>query len=76
MSKPENWTEQCIVSEDTPYTGAEKVSQDNTHSGDGMLQSGRVVWKQVSDGSAGGLVTVYADGIGLVSINSSALKTQ
>ncbi|MGI4827125.1 MAG: hypothetical protein ACRYFU_02895 [Janthinobacterium lividum] len=76
MNKPGSWTDQCVILEDTPYTQAEKVAQDNTHSAQGMLQCGRVVWRQATGDVADGHITVYADGIGLVSVDSNSLKGQ
>ncbi len=70
--KPAEYSESRIVTEDAPY---HVEDLKGTHSDPGMLHLGRVVWgKKSPEGqSPEQRVSVYAEGVGLVSLESERL---
>jgi len=71
--KPAEYSESRIVTEDAPY---HVEDLKGTHSDPGMLHLGRVVWgKKSPEGqSPEQRVSVYAEGVGLVSLESRFLR--
>jgi len=73
--KPVEYCESCIITEDTPYQ-VEGSDLKGTHSGTGVLNLGRVVWTKKNPKEPGPEqhVSVYAEGVGLVSLESRFLR--
>ncbi len=73
--KPAEYCESCIVTEDTPYQ-VEGSDLKGTHAGAGVLHLGRVVWtkKNPKEPSREQRVSVYAEGVGLVSLEQRFLR--
>lgn len=73
--KPIEYCESCIVTEDTPYQ-VEGSDLKGTHSGTGILHLGRVVWirKSLAEQGPEQRTTAYAEGVGLVSVESRFLR--
>ena len=71
--KPVEYCETCIVTEDTHY---EVDDLKGTHSGSGTLHLGRVVWRKKSspEQAPNQRVSVYAEGVGLVSLDPHCLR--
>jgi hypothetical protein len=61
--KPQDYRESCMVMRDIHYEVSE-ASLKGTHSGSGMLHTGRVVWvqKPLSENAHESSVSVYAEG--------------
>ncbi len=75
MARPSNYRETHTLAADVPYRNADKTG-GATHSSDGILHRGRVVWSQgqPQDPSAAGSVTVYAEGVGLIELPADVLS--
>ena len=71
MTKPREYKEQRVVRCDTHYEVQEGVTK-GPFAGSGVLTTGRVVWIS-STAPQGELSNVFADGIGVVSIDSHSL---
>lgn len=74
MTKPNDFRETYILGMDVAYQNT-NTSTKGTHSGEGVLHRGRVVWLQ---GSVEGVdeeteVTAYAEGVGIVALSSGCL---
>ncbi len=65
--KPDEYRDVRIISRDTPYQ-VEDLQLKGTHSVEGTLQAGRVVWAKQGGGfsASGSLVPVYAEGVGII----------
>ncbi len=75
LVKPVEYCESCIVTEDTPYH-VEGGDLKGTHSDTGILHLGRVVWIRKNPERQGPeqQVSVYAEGVGLVSVEARFLR--
>ena len=73
--KPQDYRESCTVMRDTHYEVGE-ASSKGTHSGSGTLHKGRVVWiqKSLSESAHEPSVSVYAEGVGIVSLDPGCLS--
>jgi hypothetical protein len=74
MNKPEEFRHTCIVKHDVEYR-VEESDPKGPYAAQGVLHVGRVVWlkSQPAEILAGAVVTCFAEGIGLIEINSSVL---
>ena len=72
---PADYTEQRVVTQDVPY---HVEGLKGTHADDGTLHLGRVVWvkKGTEAQNPDQRVSVYAEGAGLVSVESRFLRPQ
>ncbi len=72
--KPADYRQGCVVQQDTPYK-VEKSDQ-STHSSEGVLRIGRVVWiqRKPEEPMDQATITAYAEGVGLVSLDPKLLK--
>lgn len=75
MTKPNDYRATYIVSTDVPYHNSE-ASTKGTHSGDGTLCRGRVVWLQneADASNKDAPVSAYAEGVGLVLLASGCIE--
>jgi hypothetical protein len=75
MRKPTNFKTEYILKQDVPY---HCVAEDckETSTTEGMLRTGRVVWldNPATDSESAESVHVYADGIGMVSVQPRFIK--
>ena len=71
--KPVEYSESRIVTQDTPY---EVEDLKGTHSASGTLYLGRVVWvrKSPEGQSLEQHISVYAEGVGVVKLESRFLR--
>jgi hypothetical protein len=75
MDRPPNFETEYILTQSVPYECADEAKK-GTHASKGILHTGRVVWLR-SDSTEGGTktrVSVYADGIGMVSVEQRFIK--
>ncbi len=72
--KPQNYRESCTVTRDIHYEVGQEPGK-GTHSGSGTLHKGRVVWiqKPLSESANEPSVSVYAEGVGIVSLDPACL---
>lgn len=75
MSKPNDYRETHIITEDVSYQNANKAG-GGTQASQGILRQGRVVWSQGQELHADPInnVTVYAEGIGIIDLPAEALS--
>ena len=73
-TKPQELSVQRVVASQTEYRVADP-SKKGFQPGSGMLAPGRVVWIQKTSGpeSQDSSVAAYAEGIGVVSLNTDCL---
>ncbi len=74
-TKPNEFRKSYVLSTDVPYnTGG--AANKGTHSGEGMLHQGRVVWLADDPRSADGSeqVPAYAEGVGVVLLASACMQ--
>ncbi len=71
--KPVEYCESRIVTEDTPY---QVEDLKGTHSDSGILHLGRVVWvrKSFEEQRPEQYISVYAEGVGLVKLQSRFIR--
>lgn len=74
MTKPQEYREQRIVSHDTQYRADERLAH-GPQAASGVLTTGRVVWvKRAADlPQEQSVVSAYAEGIGIVALDSQSL---
>jgi hypothetical protein len=75
MDRPPNFEAEYILTQSVPYECAGE-GKKGTHASKGILHTGRVVWLR-SDSTKGGTqprVSVYVDGIGMVSLEQRFIK--
>ncbi|GAC1362126.1 MAG: hypothetical protein NVSMB3_10350 [Acidobacteriaceae bacterium] len=75
MTKPNDYRAIYILATDTSYQNTGTTTK-GTHSGEGTLHKGRVVWLRedtvtVEQDSP---VSVYAEGVGLVLLNAASIE--
>ncbi len=72
--KPQEFRFTCVITQETPYLIAPGVPQ-GVQPGKGILHIGRVVWleNKMDEDSAKALVSAYAEGIGVITIDPSLL---
>ena len=75
MNKPEEFRHGCVVKHDVEYQVNESQPK-GPYSAQGVLHVGRVVWLRspLLEISTDTGVTCFAEGIGLVEVNSSVLS--
>ena len=75
MSRPVNFKTEYILKQDVPYRCADEGSKESSAS-EGVLRTGRVVWLEshASDPDSAERVPVYADGIGIVTLEPRFIK--
>ena len=74
MTKPQEYREQRIVSQDTQYR-ADTHFAHGPQASSGVLSTGRVVWIKAAEETStdGSKVPAYAEGIGIVALEAQAL---
>ena len=74
--KPNEYRESYTVTQDIPFSLQEGQTQ-GTHSSTGVLEIGRVVWirEHAEENTLEPQTVVYAEGVGLMSLESSNLLT-
>ena len=75
MDRPPNFEIEFILRQSVPYECADEAKK-GTHASKGILHTGRVVWLR-SDSAEGGTqprVSVYVDGVGMVSLEQRFIK--
>ena len=72
--KPDEYRDVRIISRDTPYQ-VEDLQLKGTHSAEGTLQAGRVVWAKHGENPSASesLIPVYAEGVGIVFLEPHCL---
>ena len=74
MQQPKEYRLGYFVTGDVSYRNADP-SVKGTHAGDGIFQTGRVVWlAKTITADESGEVQAYADGAGLILVNRRFLK--
>jgi hypothetical protein len=75
MRRPLNFKTEYILKQDAPYQCADEASKE-TSAKEGTLRTGRVVWLEspMADSESTESVRVYADGIGIVSVEPRFIK--
>ena len=70
---PAEYSEERVLSQDIPY---QVEGLKGTHAANGILHLGRIVWvrKGTEEQSPDQHVSAYADGVGLVSLESRFLE--
>lgn len=73
--KPNEYRGCYVVTQATPYN-VEEGRLKGTHSGTGILEIGRVVWirEHAEEKVSEQQTYAYAEGVGLVSLESSSLR--
>ncbi len=73
--RPAEYRHSCTVSKEVPYSVVDSASK-GTHSGEGILNIGRVVWldHKLESSSGGATCTAFADGIGLITVDPRSLS--
>ena len=74
--KPSDYSATYFINRETQYN-VQEGSSKGTHAGTGTLHVGRVVWTQQNEEqrSPGDLVSCYAEGVGIVSLNPASLQS-
>jgi len=75
MDRPPNFETEYILTQSVPYECADE-GKKGTHASKGILHTGRVVWVR-SDSTEVGTqprVSVYVEGIGMVSLEQRFIK--
>jgi hypothetical protein len=74
MQQPKEYRVEYVAIEDVPYRNIDPNAK-GTHAGDGIFHEGRVVWlTNALRADESGEIFAYADGAGLVLVNSRSLK--
>lgn len=73
MTKPNEYRKTYVVSTDVAYRQT-PAAEKGTHSGEGMLHIGRVVWLENDPQAAGVQVPAYAEGVGVVLLASESVQ--
>jgi hypothetical protein len=75
MRRPVNFKTEYILKQDVSYRCAAEDTKE-TSASEGMLRTGRVVWldSPVADSESAVTLNVYADGIGIVSVDPRFIK--
>jgi hypothetical protein len=75
MRKPINLKTEYILKQDVPYRCVAEDCKE-TSTTEGTLRTGRVVWLDcpATDSESAESVHVYADGIGIVSLEQRSIK--
>jgi hypothetical protein len=75
MDRPPDFKTEYILTQSVPYECADE-GRKGTHASKGILQTGRVVWLRgdPTEGGSHERVSVYADGIGMVSLEPRFIK--
>ncbi len=73
MTKPNEFRKTYMVSTDVAYRNT-NAARKGTHSSEGTLARGRVVWLENDPQPNGEKVEVYAEGVGVVLLASEAVQ--
>ena len=75
MDRPPDFKTEYILTQSVPYECADE-GRKGTHASKGILQTGRVVWlrSDSTEDVSQQRVSVYADGIGMVSLEQRFIK--
>jgi hypothetical protein len=75
MDRPPDFKTEYILTQSVPYECAEE-GKKGTHASKGILHTGRVVWLPSDAAESGSQqrVSVYVDGIGIVSLEQRFIK--
>lgn len=72
MTKPHDYQEQRVIRCETQYQVQEGFPK-GSQAGSGVLKTGRVVWVRNDSDAGGGATTAFAEGIGVVAVDSQSL---
>ena len=74
MTKPQEFQQQTTIQQETPYQIDPRYPK-GPQASSGVLGAGRVVWTSKDEAaSEQGEATAFADGIGVVSVESASLR--
>ncbi len=75
MDKPPDFKIEYALTQSVPYECAD-LGKKGTHASKGILHTGRVVWLRddAAEGDSQQQVSVYADGIGMVSLERRFIR--